>query len=130
VARTDDFAHPTEQSPNTVEHELALDRVGLHQLPLPIVQTRGLVEDLLRDGDLPDVVQEGRELQLSAMRGMNAHFVGHGIDHVDDRTRVIGGVAILEFDDVGEEHDGAAVSTMQLEGGRVSLLAVSRQDVE
>ena len=87
-----------------------------------------LVEDLLRDRDLADVVEQGRELELLAARRVDAQLVGHRVDELDDRAAVVGRVVVLELDDVGEQHDRAAVGALQLERRRVALPPVARED--
>jgi hypothetical protein len=51
-------------SPHLLEHRLAIDRVGSHDLGLGRVERAGFVEDLLRDPDLADVVQQRAELHV------------------------------------------------------------------
>ena len=84
MARPDDLPDAAEQSADTVEHLLALDRVGLRELELLIGELRGLVQDLLRDDDLSDVVEESGELDLLALFGIKVHPLGHGADQVHD----------------------------------------------
>ena len=52
------------EAPDPVEHLLALEGVGLDQLPLVGVELAGLVDDRLGDRDLADVVQERAEFEV------------------------------------------------------------------
>src|SRR5271170_579377 len=65
VRGADDAADLTHKTADLLEHPLALDRVGLDDRPLPLVELPGLVDDLLGNGDLADVVQESAELDVS-----------------------------------------------------------------
>ena len=47
---------------------------------------------------------------------------------LDDRAAVAGGVVVVGLDDVGEDHHGAAVGLVQLEGGGVALRALLGED--
>ena len=69
VVRADDQTDVAHEAADAVEHLLALDRVGLDQLPLVRVELAGLVDDLLGDRDLAHVVQQGCELEVAALLG-------------------------------------------------------------
>src|SRR5207237_2708134 len=57
VARADEAADVSEQAADALEHALALDRVPVDDLALLRGQPPRLVDDLVRDLDLPDVVE-------------------------------------------------------------------------
>jgi hypothetical protein len=65
VVGADDPPHLAHEAADLVEHPLALDRVGAHDLPLRGVELARLVDDVLRDRDLADVVEHRRELQVA-----------------------------------------------------------------
>ena len=57
-----------EQAADPEQHLLALDRVLLHDLPAPPGSSLpGLVDDLVRDTDLADVVEQRGELCVAPL---------------------------------------------------------------
>ena len=60
-------AKSREDAADPLQHPLALDRVLAHHLPLGVVERAFLVDDLVGDGDLADVVEEGGELDVAAL---------------------------------------------------------------
>ena len=130
VARAHDLADPPEESANTVEHELPLDRVVLDDLELRGRECGRLVQDFLGNRDLPDVVQHRRELQLLALVGGDPELVGDGIDQVNDRTRVLRRVLVFELEHVRQQHDRASIGAVELEGRGVPCRPVLREVVE
>jgi len=130
VAGTNDLADASQQAADPVEHVLALDRVGLDDLELVVAQLGRLVEDLLGDGDLPDIVQHRGELELLPRLGLDSQLVSNGVHEVHDGAAVMRGVGVLVLDHVGEEHDRAAIGALQLKGGAVSLAPVPGEEYE
>jgi len=130
VARPDYLPDPTQQPTDAVEHELALDRVRLHDLELARGEGRRLVEDLLRDRDLADVMEHRGELELLAPRRVELELVRDCVDELNDGARVLCRVVVLELDDVGKQHDHPAIGTIQLERLRVPLSAILGEHVE
>ena len=63
VARAHDAGDAAEGG-RGAKDPLADDRVLADELPLALVERAGLVEDLVRDGELAEVVQLGRPLEL------------------------------------------------------------------
>ena len=59
------------------------------------IELAGLVDDLLRDRDLADVVQQRRELEVAAALGVEAERVAHGERERDDVAAVLAGVAVV-----------------------------------
>ena len=102
-------ADPREQAADALEHALALDGVGLHDRPLVVVERAGLVDDLVRDRDLADVVQQRGELGRAAGLVVDAEVVGDRDGQLDDVLGVLAGVLVVGLDDVAEQQRGAAV---------------------
>ncbi len=67
VAGADDLADLAEQAADAVQEPLALDRVALDDLELLGRERAGLVDDLVRDSELADVVQQRRELRVAPL---------------------------------------------------------------
>src|SRR3712207_7613442 len=53
------------------------DRVRAHDRPLRLVERTGLVDDLLRDVDLADVVEQRGELEVAQLVGAQAKCASH-----------------------------------------------------
>src|SRR5215218_10025176 len=65
-----------QQPAHAVEHPLALDGVRLDHDPLVLGERPGLVDDLLRHGDLAHVVQQSPKLNVAALGWIQPHRVG------------------------------------------------------
>jgi hypothetical protein len=61
-----------EEPADLLEHPLAFDRVQLDDRALVRVERAGLVDDLRWDSDLPDVVEECRELGVAPELGLSS----------------------------------------------------------
>ena len=61
---------------------------------------------------------------------VHAQLLRHAARQFDDGTGVLGGVVVVELDDVDEQHHGAAVGAVQLERRGPALAAVAREDRE
>ena len=110
------------------QHLLALDGVGLDDPPLTLVETAGLVDDLLRDGDLADVVQQRAELDVRAAVVVQAQGGGDVEREADDALAVFAGVGVVGLDDVAEEERRALVGVVQLGQLLEALVALARED--
>ena len=115
VRGADDAADAREQAADLLEHALALDRVGLHDRPLLVVQRAGLVDDLVGHGDLADVVQQRAHLGLAPRVLVEAHLVGDLDRQLDDVLGVVAGVLVVLLEQVAQEQRGAAVGAAELE---------------
>ena len=115
VARADDPADVPEQAADAFEQLLADDRVRLHQGALFGVERAGLLDDLVRNPDLPDVVQQRDELAVATSFGVEAEPIAHAEHEVDDVAAVAAGVGVVGLDHVAEQKRGAAVRVAQLE---------------
>ena len=78
------------------------------------VELARLVDDLLRDGDLADVVQQRAELEVAQLLGVEPERVADLDRERDDALRVLAGVAVVGIDDVAEHERGAAVGVVEL----------------
>jgi len=67
VARADDAADLREEASDRPQQRLALDRVGVDDPALLGGEGAGLVDDLGRDLDLPDVVEKRGEFRLAPL---------------------------------------------------------------
>jgi hypothetical protein len=115
VVGADDPPHLAHEAADLVEHPLALDRVGAHDLPLRGVELARLVDDVLRDGHLAHVVQERGELEVPPPRGVQAEAVAHLEGEGDDAARVLAGVGVVGLHDVPEHEGGPAVGRVELD---------------
>jgi len=84
VARADEMADAAEETSDLLEHALALDRVGLDDRTLFRGQLARLGDDLGRDSDLADVVQERGQLRVSLPPRVEAQLGGCSDDQLDD----------------------------------------------
>jgi hypothetical protein len=115
VRRAHDHADVGQDTADGVEHPLPLDRVAAHDLPLRVVQRARLVDDLLRDGDLPDVVQQRGELEVAELGAGQPQPLAYRHRELDDVAAVAAGVLVVELDDVAEQQRRAAVGGAELE---------------
>ena len=81
------------EAADLLEHLLALDRVRLDDRPLALVELAGLVDDLLRHGDLADVVQQRAELDAALGVVVQSHRLGDVQRQAHDALAVLAGVA-------------------------------------
>jgi hypothetical protein len=109
------MADVPEQTPDLLQHLLALDRVGVDDLPLLRGQRTRLVDDLFRDLHLADVVEECREFRLSPRTGVEAKLVGDVEDERDDVLAMEARVGVVGLDHVPEQKRGAAICMRKLE---------------
>jgi hypothetical protein len=65
-----------------------------HDLPLPLVELAGLVEDLVRHPDLPDVVQQCTGPDLLDLLPAQPQRVTNPRRQVDNALRMLTGVAV------------------------------------
>ena len=122
----DDDADAREQAADLLQHPLALDRVGLHDRPLVVVERAGLVDDLVGHRDLADVVQQRAHLGLAPHVLADAELVGDLDRQLDDVLGVVAGVLVVLLEQVAQEQGGAAVGAAELEAAldaRVALAA-------
>jgi hypothetical protein len=75
VAGADDAAHVPEQTAHLAQQALAFDRVRLDQVELFVGQLPRLVDDLRRDLDLSDVVEECGELGIAPLRAVDVEAI-------------------------------------------------------
>ena len=75
------------------------------------------MKDLLRDGDLPNVVEERRKLELLSAMPIYPQLVRYRGDQIDDRAGMISGVAVVELDHVCEEL-GRQIAGLKRRAGR------------
>ena len=109
------MADVAEHAADPVEHLLALDRVRLDDRPLLRRERPGLVDDLVRDPDLADVVQQRDELGVAAAAASRPSTSATAIDERDDVAAVRARVGVVGLDDVAEQQRRAAVGVAELE---------------
>ena len=127
VARAHDPADVPEDAADLREHALAFDRVRLDQLEFFVSQLARLVDDLGRDPDLADVVEQRRELCVAALRARDAELVADIGYERDDVAAVLARVRVVRLDDVAEEEGGAAVRVAELERVVDARLPLARE---
>src|SRR5687768_13875348 len=97
------------------------------------IEGAGLVDDLGRDADLPDVVQQGDELRLPPFLRRNAEVVAHAQYEIDDMAAVASRVRVVGFDDVPEQERRSAICLRELErvvDARTPLAGEERDEPE
>ena len=80
-----------------------------------LVSGPGLVDDLVRNADLPDVVKQGRELSVAPLAGRQPQLVGDRERQIDDVAAVMARVRIVGLDDLAEQERGSAIGVPHLE---------------
>ena len=96
------------------ENTFSKDRVILHGRPLLLVQRSRLVEDLVRDGDLSDVVHGARvKNAIDVIRG-HPDAAGNLRSEVTDSPYVCAGVFIAKLRSTGQQIDGLMIAFTQL----------------
>ena len=130
MTRADYLSDPPKHAAYAIENELSFDRVTLDDLELTVSQRRRLVQDLLGNGDFPDVVKHRCELEFLAIRLSDPHLVCDGVHQLEHRARMVRGVFVVELEDVRKDHYGASVGAVELQGGRVPLATVAGEDLE
>ena len=88
------------------------------------------MEDLLRDRDLPHVVQQRSELDVPALGALEAEPVRDGDGELHDAAGVEGGVLVVVVEHVAEEQRGATVGAAQLERLLDPDAALAAEDVQ
>jgi hypothetical protein len=89
--------------------------VPLHDHPLRVVERAGLVEDLLRDADLADVVEETAETERAQALGRELELAADLDGIVGDALGVALGVGVLRLDRV-RERDQDRLGTLEIVG--------------
>src|SRR6266851_4503679 len=130
VAGADERADLAEEAADPREQAFALDRVCLDQLALVGGQRARLVDDLLRDADLADIVQQRCQLRLTPFAWGDFELVGDGERQFDDVAAVAPRVGVVGLDDVAEDECGAAVGLRQLERTIDAPLPLASEDRE
>ena len=130
VRGADDASDPGEHAADPVEHLLPLDRVAVHDLPLLRVERAVLVDDLLRHGDLADVMEEGGELDVAPLAQVEAELVGDPERQLDDPAAVAAGVGVVGLDHVAEQQGRALVRLAQRQRLVDARLALVREHRE
>jgi DNA polymerase-4 len=87
VRGADDDPDLAQEAAGAVEHPLAGHRVGVHDVPLVRLERAGLVDDLVRDRDLPHVVQERAEFGQAPAPVVEAEETPSEPDHRSDVDR-------------------------------------------
>ena len=130
VRGADDEPDAREQAAHALEHPLPLDGVGLHDRPLLVVERARLVDDLVRDRDLADVVQQRAELGGAAGVLVDPEPVGDGHGELDDVLGVLAGVGVVGLDDVAQQQSRPAVGARELDRLLDARRALEREDRE
>jgi hypothetical protein len=87
-----------------------------------------LVEDLGRDLDLADVVEECGELGLPARQRVDSEIVADGEHHAHHITAVCTGVLVVGLDHVSEQERSSAIRVGQFELAVQALLPLACED--
>jgi hypothetical protein len=95
VVRADDLEPGALQEGDATEHLLAEHGVRLHQRPLLRAQRSGLLEDVVRDPDLADVVEEEAVFGAGVFHELAPERAGELDGVVLDALRVNGCPAVL-----------------------------------
>ena len=104
--------------------------MGLHDRPFAIPERAGLHEDLLGDGDLPDVVEERAELDRPAAARIDVQLV-RGLDRERDHAAAVRPrVGVLVTDQVAEGAGRASVGVAELDQRLEPREPLSREDPE
>jgi hypothetical protein len=127
VGGAHDLADVAQVAADAVEHALADDRVLAHDHPLVVGQRAGLVEDLLRGGELADVVHQRAELHQPPLHRIDVQLVGDAERELDHVVAVQPGVLVVVGEDVAEQHRGAAVGGAELDRVAHALTALARE---
>ena len=122
VARADDGEHLAQRGDRR-EDGLAGDRVAAHDPPLGVVERAGLVQDRLRDADLPDVVEERAELEQVELLRPEPERPADVERERDDLLRVVVRVGVLLLERVRERRERLAVQTLH----RLGVLDLGEQ---
>ena len=95
-----DLPHLAHEAAHPPQHPLALDRVGLDDLPLARVELARLVDDLLGDRDLADVVQQRGKFHVSPSLQVEPESLGDVEREPDHVLAVRAGVGVIGLDHV------------------------------
>jgi hypothetical protein len=110
VMRADDLEPGAAEEGDAAEHLLAENRVRLHLRPLLGSERAGLLEDAVRDPDLPHVVEEEAVLRARIVGEVTAQGARQlervALDPLRVRTRA----TVLGFERRGERGDGLPVA--------------------
>ncbi len=126
-----------------LEHIGPGDGVGLHDPELLVGEAAGLVEDVLRDGDLADIVQgrgQADEADLLLGEGVLVGFLGQAaqqqLGDLADAQHMQAALAVAELDDVAQNiHHQAALAVLLLDllhhqAHQLFLFIVQQQGVD
>jgi hypothetical protein len=91
LVRVADELGGRHQLRDRLQDALAGDGVLLDLGPLVVVEGAGLLEDFARDGDLPDVVEPGRDEDVLADLAVHRELVADLVDDELDVVRVLPG---------------------------------------
>jgi len=83
--------------------------VAVHERPLAPVERAGLVEDLPRDRDLADIVQQCVQLDHAPLVRIQVERIGHREAEVDDLAAVLMGLRVVSLQ--GATQHGRGVET-------------------
>ncbi len=132
-----EIAHLVAEAAELVEQPVAALGVLLDDRVLGVVQRPGLLEDRVRNGELPDVVDEAADRQRAEPAGREPELLADLDGTQRDATRVALGVGVL----LGERHRQGAnlgaeedvlgrneVGTAEVTGQRTRLCRVRQVD--
>ena len=128
VRGADDRADGAHQPTDLFEDPLTLDGVGANDGPFALVEGSRLVDQLVRDGDLADIVQERAELDVAPGALIETDPVGDADRQLDDALAVDAGVGIVVADHVAEHVGGPAVGAAELDQGLEPRQALAGED--
>ena len=126
VVREHDRADPLQVRDLTQEVR-ADHRVRAHLGPLLVAERRGLAEDVLRDADLSDVVEERAELHGRHLVGTEAERPRHSDGVLHRRRRAAVGVVVLRGERAEQGRDDRHVRLLEVRGGALQALVRKHQ---
>src|SRR6185295_15416957 len=103
-----DGAHTRDRA----QDALADRRVLTHDLPLPLVQRAVLVQDLVRDPNLADVMEERGGTDAADLLTAQRERLAHPRGQVDNALRMVPRVAVSLLQGRGERGDHVAVAEL------------------
>ena len=109
---THDRQDPVERL-DRPEDVLADLGVGLHHRPFLVGQRAGLVQDRLRNANLPDVVQDGSELDAANRLELELELCRHADGEPDDLFGVLARDSVLRLERVRERGERLAVESLR-----------------
>ena len=128
-------ARPRALADEGVEVELGENvvrdhRVRLHDLPLALVERGRLAQDLLGDADLPDVVEQGADLDRLELLAAEAELPGERERERGHALGVAARVDVLRLHAARERGDRVAVGAPELEVRLPDLVHRGRRPLE